>query len=144
MFQIRKNKTPMNPTQVMVAPNIYNNDEIYKYLSSRKDTHFSNTVEFIEKPTGTYFAFQARFTNTKWGLSISCPPGIYQHAQTALLLFSDHNKDDYKLEYVDDWDYQDDRRFSSNGELIAEIKRIRKCIDRTENLAEEVPLPKSL
>ena len=123
-----------NYLETTMGPNIYNNDQIYTYLSSHKNTHFSNTVEFIDKPIGTSFVFQVRFTNTKWGLSISCPPGIYQHAQTALLVFSNHNKDDYKLEYVDDWDYEDDRRFSSNEELIAEIKRIRKCIDKTGDI----------
>ena len=130
-----------NYMETMMEPNIQNNDKIYRYLYSRKDAHFTkDEIEFIDKPIGTSFVFQVRFTNTKWGLSISCPPGVYEHAETALLVFSDHNKDDYKLEYVDDWDYEDVRRFSSNEELIAEIKRIRECIDKTG----DIPLPQIL
>jgi len=132
-----------NYMQTMMGPNIQKNDDIYTSLSNRKDVT-EGKFEIIEKPLRTYFAFQIRFTNTKWGLSISCPPDVYEHAETALLVFSNHNKEDYKLEYVDDWGYQDVCRFSSNEDLIAEIKRIRECIDHGENLREDVPLPQIL
>ena len=111
--------------QTMMASKTRTNDEIYHYLYQC----LSGTgIELLEKRRDSSFAFQIRFPGTRWGLSISCPPGCDDYAETALLLFSSINSTEFDLHYVDDWGYQDIRRFSNNVELLQEIDRVKKCI----------------